>query len=108
MKAELRHLLDKLKAERPGFKQLIFSHNGRASAIYAFAPLNFDSLDELESWLYRPAASAAQEHDQCQCKNCVQLRSQRQQQVADSSPPLPLLTSVEPRTSSLLQTPNPS
>lgn len=75
MKSELRHLLDKLKAERPGFQQLAISHNGRAMAIYNGAPIHFDSLDAIEAWTYRPAPSAPTEHDQCQCAQCVKLRA---------------------------------
>jgi hypothetical protein len=55
MKAELRHLLDKLKAEREGFQSLVLTANGKAMAVYRWEPLHFDSLDALEAWAYRPA-----------------------------------------------------
>ncbi|HUS37332.1 MAG TPA: hypothetical protein VM680_18440 [Verrucomicrobiae bacterium] len=106
MKSELRHLLDKLKAEKPNFKQLVFSHNGRSMAVYGGAPILFESLDELEAWLYRPAPSSAKEHEQCQCAKCVELRKGSSPAVAGLAPSAQDVGNLSPQ-SSVLATPKP-
>ena len=56
MRAELRHLLDKLKAEKEGFQSLIIFSNGCAHAMFRWGTMQFESLDHLERWAYPPAA----------------------------------------------------
>jgi hypothetical protein len=57
VRAELRHLLDKLKAEREGFQSLVLYANGKSMAVFRWEPICFDSLDALEAWAYALAAA---------------------------------------------------
>lgn len=57
MKAELIHLLAELQGPRAleeGFQSFEIFKNGTCSALYRQRTLRFQSLEQLEEWLYRP------------------------------------------------------
>lgn len=63
MKSHLRHLLDKLRAHKPGLHSIILSPSGQTQVVYRFGSLVFETLDQLETWAYsKPAACTLQCH----------------------------------------------
>lgn len=55
MKAELLHLLAKLKAEYPDFQSLVITPNGVASAVRQHGCERFETLNALEAYAWPPA-----------------------------------------------------
>lgn len=56
MKAELLHLLEKLKADYPDFQGVFITPNGVASAVRQHGCERFETLNALEEYAW-PAAS---------------------------------------------------
>lgn len=67
MKSELRHLLDKLKAEYPDFQNIIIAGNGTALAIRQHGAIRFESLDAMEAYAWPQPPQVGREASEAGC-----------------------------------------